>query len=88
MLDLPAAAVTPRFLGRRPLDATEGLPPEHALIVAIWRRLMQDATGGHGDVRDQARAFLRDTRALAYWADLLHVPVERLHTAIEGALTL
>ena len=47
------------------------LPPELALLCAIVRQLLHDVRSTRAHVRAEARQFLQDTEALAWWDDVL-----------------
>ena len=61
------------------------LDPELALSCAILRKAWHDARTGQGAVRRDARAFWHDPVQVAWWADLLGVPLQRYAALLRTA---
>jgi hypothetical protein len=62
--------------------ATARLTSEQAILAAITRQALKDATSRHRAIRHEARCFLRDTATVASWAELAGLDPPALLTRV------
>jgi hypothetical protein len=59
---------------------------EKGLIAAVLRQALADATSTHVDRRNEARWFLQDEQAVAFWLDLAEIDHQTFQAHVQRAL--